>query len=143
MTNTSKPAASIGLLILRVVVGAIFAVHGAQKVFEFTLPGTAQAFAGMGAPLPEFTGPAIALIELVGGILLILGVLTRPAAVLLAADMVGAIFLVHLPAGFWVSEGGYEFVAVLGAAALALAFTGAGRISLDRVVMRGPARALA
>lgn len=143
MTNTTKPAASLGLLVLRIVVGGVFAAHGAQKVFEYTLPGTAQAFAGMGAPFPEFVGPAIALLELVGGILLSAGVLTRPVAILLAGDMVGAIVLVHLSAGLWVGDGGYEFVAVLGAAALALALTGAGQYSLDKLLMRGRARVLA
>lgn len=156
MTTTAQPAraeaatitpprttTSIGLLILRIVAGAVFAAHGAQKVFEFTLPGTVEAFTAMGAPLPAVTGPAIALLELVGGALLILGVLTRPVALLLAADMVGAIALVHLPAGLWVDGGGVEFVAVLGAAALALAFTGAGSVSGDRLLLRGRLRRFA
>ncbi|KJL34575.1 MULTISPECIES: DoxX family protein [Microbacterium] len=143
MTNTTKPAASLGLLVLRLVMGGVFAAHGAQKVFEFTLPGTVQAFAGMGAPLPEIAGPVIAFLELIGGILLIAGLFTRPVGVLLAADMVGAIVLVHLGNGIWVGDGGWEFAAVLGAGALALAFTGAGRYGLDRAVLRGPVRALA
>jgi putative oxidoreductase len=123
--------------------GGVFAAHGAQKIFEFTLPGTVQAFAGMGAPLPEIAGPVIAFLELIGGILLIAGLFTRPVGVLLAADMVGAIVLVHLGNGIWVGDGGWEFAAVLGAGALALAFTGAGRYGLDRAVLRGPVRALA
>ncbi|WP_424937005.1 MULTISPECIES: DoxX family protein [Bacteria] len=142
-TTTGRPSASFGLLILRVVVGAIFVAHGAQKVFEFTIPGTVQAFAGMGAPLPEVVGPFIAFLELIGGLLLVVGLLTRPVALLLAVDMVGAIVLVHLPAGLWVSNGGYEFVALLGGASLALVFTGAGAFAIDRVVLRGPVRALA
>ncbi|MDR6867022.1 putative oxidoreductase [Microbacterium resistens] len=142
-TTTGRPTTSFGLLILRVVVGAVFAAHGAQKVFEFTIPGTVQAFAGMGAPLPEIVGPGIAFLELIGGILLILGLLTRPVAALLAIDMIGAIVLVHLSAGLWVGEGGYEFVAVLGAGALALAFTGAGAFAVDRVLLRGRARVFA
>ena len=143
MTNTSNPASSLGLLVLRLVIGGVFAAHGAQKVFEYTLPGTVQAFAGMGAPLPEIAGPVIAFLELIGGILLVAGLFTRPVGVLLAADMAGAIVLVHLGNGIWVGDGGWEFAAVLGAAALALAFTGAGRYGLDRAVLRGPVRALA
>lgn len=139
MTNTtaSTPAASLGLLVLRVVVGAIFAAHGAQKIFEFTIPGTIGSFADMGVPLPEIAAPVVAFVELIGGILLILGLFVRPVGILLAADMIMALVAVHLPAGLWVGEGGYEFVAVLGAAALALAFTGAGRVSLDGAFLRG------
>lgn len=139
MTNptASSPAASLGLFLLRIVVGAVFAAHGAQKIFEFTIPGTIGSFADMGVPLPEITGPAVAFVELGGGILLILGLFTRVAGILLAGDMMVALVAVHLPAGLWVGEGGYEFVAVLGAAALALALTGAGRISLDGAFLRG------
>jgi putative oxidoreductase len=143
MTNTKapSPAASLGLLALRVVVGAIFAAHGAQKIFEFTIPGTVGSFAGMGVPFAEIAAPAIAFLELVGGILLILGLLTRPIGILLTMDMVVALVLVHLPAGLWVGDGGYEFVAVLGVAALALALTGAGRYSVDGAFLRGRAPA--
>ncbi|GAA2941640.1 DoxX family protein [Microbacterium luteolum] len=139
MTNTTAPSAatSTGLLVLRVVVGAIFAAHGAQKIFEYTLPGTIGSFAGMGIPLPEIAAPVVAFVELVGGILLIAGFFTRPVGILLAIDMAVALVAVHLPAGLWVGEGGYEFVAVLGVAALALAFTGAGKFSLDRALLRG------
>lgn len=95
----------------------------------------------MGVPLPEIAGPVVAFVELIGGILLILGLLTRPVAILLAIDMIVALVAVHLPAGLWVGDGGYEFVAVLGAAALALALTGAGRFSLDGAFLRGRAPA--
>ncbi|MCS3443309.1 DoxX family protein [Microbacterium phyllosphaerae] len=139
MTNTTAPSAasSLGLLVLRVVVGFVFAAHGAQKIFEYTLPGTIGSFAGMGVPLPEIAAPVVAFVELIGGILLALGLFTRPVGILLAVDMIVALVAVHLPAGLWVGEGGYEFVAVLGVAALALAFTGAGRFSLDGAFLRG------
>lgn len=139
MTNTTAPsaAASLGLLVLRVVVGAVFAAHGAQKIFEYTIPGTIGSFAGMGVPMPEIAAPFVAFVELIGGILLVLGLFTRLAGVLLAIDMVVALVLVHLSAGLWVGEGGYEFVAVLGAASLALALTGAGRFSIDGAFLRG------
>ncbi|WP_194762376.1 DoxX family protein [Microbacterium sp. UFMG61] len=139
MTNTTAPsaAASLGLLVLRIVVGAVFAAHGAQKIFEYTIPGTIGSFAGMGVPMPEIAAPFVAFVELIGGILLVLGLFTRLAGILLAIDMIVALVLVHLSAGLWVGEGGYEFVAVLGAGALALALTGAGRFSLDRAFLRG------
>jgi putative oxidoreductase len=143
MTNRTRTsaAASLGLLVLRIVVGAIFAAHGAQKVFEYTIPGTVGSFAEMGVPLAEFAAPLVAFLELIGGVLLILGFLTRPIGILLAVDMVVALVLVHLSAGLWVASGGYEFVAVLGAASLALALTGAGRFSIDGAFLRGRAPA--
>ncbi|MEH3089814.1 MAG: DoxX family protein [Microbacterium arborescens] len=139
MQNATVPssAASLGLLVLRVVVGAVFIAHGAQKIFQDTLPATAEAFAGMGVPFATAVGPAIALLEFVGGMLLVLGLMTRPIALLLAATMVVALVLVHLPAGFFATDGGYEYVLVLAAGGLALAFTGAGRVSADHAVLRG------
>ena len=141
--HASTPTASTawGLLIIRLALGAVFLMHGAQKLFEFTIPGTVESFGAMCAPLPEITAPLVAVLEFAGGILLILGLLTRLVALLLAVDMVVALVLVHAAAGFWVAEGGYEFVAVLGAAALGIALTGAGSLSLDRPLLRGRAPA--
>ena len=140
-STASSASTSWGLLVVRVVLGAVFAMHGAQKLFEYTIAGTVESFSSMGAPLPEITAPLVAVIEFAGGLLLILGLFTRPVAILLAIDMIVALFLVHVSAGFWVGEGGYEFVALLGAAALGIALTGAGSLSLDRPLLRG--RALA
>ncbi|MGZ0067016.1 DoxX family protein [Microbacterium arborescens] len=145
MPNATVPAsvpstaASVGLLILRVALGGIFIAHGAQKIFEDSLSATADAFAGMGVPLAPVLGPAVAVLELTGGILLVLGLLTRPIALLLAVTMVVALVLVHLPAGFWAADGGYEYVAVLAAGGVALALTGAGRLSADHAFLRGRA----
>ncbi len=88
----------------------------------------------MGVPAAEIAAPVVAGLELAGGIALILGVLTRIVAALLALDMLGALFLVHAPAGVFAANGGYELVLLLAAAALALALTGAGRISVDRAL---------
>ena len=127
LTNTA-------LTVLRVIVGFIFAAHGWQKFTEFTIAGTQAAFGKMGVPAADVVAPIVATIELVGGIALIAGVLTRVFAALLALDMLGALFLVHAPAGLFADKGGYELVLALAAGAAAVALAGAGRISIDAAV---------
>ena len=120
--------------ILRIVAGFLFAAHGWQKFNEFTIAGTQAAFAQMGVPAANVAAPVIATLELVGGVALILGVLTRVFAALLGVNMLGALFLVHAPAGIFAATGGYELVLILAAAALVVALVGAGKVSVDRVL---------
>src|SRR6478736_1273198 len=117
--------------ILRVIAGFLFAAHGWQKFNEFTIAGTQAAFTQMGVPAAQAVAPVVATLELVGGVALILGVLTRIFAALLALDMLGAFFLVHASAGVFAATGGYELVLLLAAGAAAIAVAGAGRISAD------------
>jgi putative oxidoreductase len=132
MTNTRIQS---GLTLLRAAVGPIFIAHGAQKLFVYGMSGVAGAFGQMGVPLPEVTGPLVALLEFFGGIALVLGLLTRYAALGLAINMAGAMVLVHAPAGFFLPNG-IEFVLVLGTASLAFAIMGAGEYSLDALLAR-------
>lgn len=133
------PRVDLGLLVLRVVLGTVFAAHGAQKLFVFGFGGVTGAFTQMGAPLPGITGPMVALLEFFGGLALVVGLLSRLTGVGLAATMLGAILLVHLPAGFF-APNGIEFALTLMAASLAIAATGAGRYSLDHLLASRRAR---
>jgi len=133
MTNTRatpSPHLDSALLVLRVVIGTIFAVHGWQKVFSYGIAGVTAGFTKMGVPVPGFTAPAIGILELVGGAALILGLLGRPVAALLAMDMIGAIVFVHFKNGFFMPTG-YEFVLTLAGASAALALAGPGRFAAD------------
>jgi putative oxidoreductase len=132
--NKFSLTATTAVTVLRVLVGFIFAAHGWQKFSQFTIAGTQASFAQMGVPAAELAAPIVATLELVGGIALILGVLTRVFAALLALDMLGALVLVHASAGIFAADGGYELVLVLAAAALAIAFFGPARLSADHAL---------
>lgn len=133
---------TIAQTMLRVVVGFLFAAHGWQKYNEFTIAGTQGAFTQMGVPAADLVAPVVATLELVGGIALVLGLATRPIAILLSLNMVGAIALVHAPAGIFVEAGGFELVLMLGASALAVALIGPGKFSLDNLLFARSTSAL-
>lgn len=127
---------SAGLLLLRLVLGVVFIAHGAQKLWMNGIPATQEGFAGMGVPMPEVMAIVVTAVELGGGLLLILGLGTRIVGVALAVNMGVALVLVHLAAGFFAMDGGYEFVLTLGVASLALALTGPGRFAVDALFRR-------
>jgi putative oxidoreductase len=123
-----------GLTVLRVVVGIVFLVHGGQKLFFMGFGGVAGFLGSLGVPAPGLFAVIVTLVELLGGLALILGLFTRVVAVLLAVDMLVATLTVHLPNGFFVSAGGYEFTLVLLAASVALAVAGPGEAALDKTL---------
>jgi putative oxidoreductase len=143
MSLFNRPSAqqlNVGLAILRVVAGTIFVAHGAQKLFVFGFAGVAGAFDQMGSPAAGSAGPLVALVEFLGGFALILGLLTRLAAVGLAVTMLGAILFVHIGAGLFLPNGSEFALSLLGAVTL-LALAGAGGYSLDAVIGRQRAAA--
>lgn len=126
---------SVGLLILRVVVGVIFAAHGAQKAFGWwSGPGYAgwtAAIERMGFRPPALWALLSTAAEAGAGLLLVLGLLTPLAAAALIAQATVMVIAVHLPKGFWNKAGGIEFPVTLFAAAAALLASGPGSISID------------
>lgn len=123
-----------GLLLLRVATGLVFFMHGWQKLIDQGISATQSGFDMMGAPLPDVTAVIVTFVELIGGAFLIAGALTRIVGVLLAIDMAGAFFIVHVENGFFVSNGGFELVLLLGLAALSLVIAGPGRYSVDAML---------
>jgi putative oxidoreductase len=124
-----------GLMILRIAVGIVFLMHGGQKLFVYGFGGVGASFAKMGIPMPEVMAVVVTLVEFLGGLALVLGLFTRWAALLLAINMLVAMFKVHFRAGFFLPQG-YEFTFVLAAANIALALAGPGNLALERMLWR-------
>jgi len=127
----------IGLLILRLALGLTMAAHGGQKLFGwfggYGLAGTGGFMESLGFRPGRLHAALAGGAEFAGGLLVALGLLTPVGTALVLAVMVVAIGTVHLPKGFFVSDGGFEYNLVIMAAVAALAFTGAGAYSLDAV----------
>ncbi|WP_077210749.1 DoxX family protein [Bacillus dakarensis] len=121
----------ITTLILRVVLGITFFVHGLDK-FQGGIENTAGWFASIG--LPGFLAYGVAVIELVGGILLIIGLASRVVSGLLAVVMIGAILKVKIAAGFL---GGYELDLALLAMAAVIAINGSKLLAVDQFLFKG------
>lgn len=121
----------IAPLVLRVVTGLIFAMHGWQKLAG-GVDGVAGFLGGMGFPLPMVMAVLLIAAELGGGILLILGVWTHWVAKILAFVALVALLSVHATKGFFISGGGYEFILLIFAASVSLAITGPGKWALGK-----------
>ncbi len=125
----------IALLILRLVLGGIFVVHGAQKLFGsfggHGLKGTAGFFEQIGLKPGGAMALLAGLAEFGGGLLVLVGFLTPLGAFAIIAVQAVAIARVHVPNGFFNEGGGYEFNLVLIAVAVALILTGSGAYGLD------------
>ena len=130
--------ASFAALALRIPVAIIFIAHGAQKLFGwfggYGLEATGQWMTSIGLE----PGYQLALLagsaEFFGGVALFIGLLVRPAALILSITMVVAIFSVHFDNGLFMTNNGYEFALTLLAISISLMFSGAGRLALDNVL---------
>jgi len=122
-----------GLTLVRLVLGIIFFMHGSQKVLGWNgghgLTATVQMMTSMG--LPAVLAYMVSFGELLGGIGLIFGVLSRLAAAGIAIIMIGAITTVHLKNGFFMENHGFEYPLALAAMALSIVIGGGGCISVD------------
>lgn len=133
LTDTDN---SFAPLALRLPVAIIFMAHGAQKLFGWFgghgLEGTGQWMASIGLEPGYLMALGAGSAEFLGGLALLIGLLTRPAAVALAFTMLVAIVTVHLDNGLFMSNNGYEFGLALLAASVSLAISGGGRFSADQ-----------
>ncbi len=125
-------------LALRLPISIIFMAHGSQKLFGwfggYGLQGTGQWMASLGLEPGVLMAFLAGSGEFFGGLFILIGLLTRPAAAVLAFTMVVAILSTHISNGLFLSNGGYEFGLALLAAAVSLAISGAGKLSVDSVL---------
>ena len=130
---------SLVLALLRIVLGIVFVMHGGQKLFQLGLATTIAGFGESGIPAAPITAPAVAFIEFLGGLAVLVGFLTRWAAIGIAVVMIGAISFVHVPHGFF-APAGVEFPLTLLTIAIVLLIAGPGAYSVDRIRARRQTR---
>ena len=134
----TKSEQSLTALPLRLVAGLLFTAHGAQKLFAwfggYGLEGTGQWMESIGLTPGYLMALMAGSAEFFGGLLLIIGFLTRPASFVLAITMIVAIFSVHFDNGLFMSNNGYEFALTLLAISVSLILSGAGKHSVDNLV---------
>jgi putative oxidoreductase len=136
LSPLSGPVRDVVLLVARVLLGVVLFAHGFQKVFVYGFGGVAASFTKMGVPVPPVSAAYASIVELVGGGLLILGAATTIVSVLVALDMIGASLttgsFLH---GVFVTQHGFELEAAICVGALLLLVSGAGRYSVDHVLL--------
>jgi putative oxidoreductase len=128
----------VGLFLIHAVIGSIVAAHGSQKLFGilggYGLAGTGQYLEGFGLRPGKLFAFAAGTAELVGGLALAAGFFTPGAAAMIAATMLVAARTDHAGKGFWIYNGGNEYVLTNTAVVIALAFNGAGEWSVDNAI---------
>lgn len=134
--NRSLPAptADVVLVLTRVLLGVIMFAHGWQKLVVNGISRTTDGFEKMSIPLAIVSASFVTVVEVAGGILLILGAMTTVVSGLMMVIMTGAAIFVHIPNGIFIKDGGWELVGAIAAGLLALAAMGPGRYSVDRII---------
>lgn len=136
--NLTYTDTGLDTLPVRLGAGVIFTAHGAQKLFGwfggYGLEGTGGWMASIGLEPGVMMAALAGAAEFFGGLLLILGLLVRPTALVLTFTMLVAIVIVHLKNGLFMSNGGYEFGLALLVISIGLVFRGAGSLSADRAI---------
>ncbi|WP_119681079.1 DoxX family protein [Indioceanicola profundi] len=137
LTAIADKAAPLAYPLVRATAGLLLIPHGAQKLFGwfggYGLSATGEFFATQLGMQPGWLfALGAGMVEFFGGLALVLGLLTRPAALAIAVLMAVAVFSVHLPNGFFWTDGGYEYPLMWGLIAIAIFLQGGGRYSLDR-----------
>ncbi len=136
MKSILKSNAGYGITALRVMLGTVFLAHGAQKLFGafggYGLEGTGKFFSSIGLE-PGYVMAALAGGgEFIGGLLLIIGLFSRLAALNTFVISLVAMFTVHFSHGFFMSKNGYEFILTLAIASIAILVEGSGKLALDQ-----------
>jgi putative oxidoreductase len=129
----------LALLVLRLALAAVLLYHGIPKVMNFQ--ATVAGFATMNVPVPTLSAAFAILAEVIGGILILLGIAVDIAGILVIIDMIGAIATVHWANGFDFTKGGWEHPFTIIAIALALVLAGPGRHTVGtKRAYKGPDR---
>jgi putative oxidoreductase len=149
MKRLMSTSNDVALTTLRLVLGVVYFAHGAQKMLGwfggYGLHGTMGFFTHMGMPAP--VAFLVICTEFFGGLGLIVGLLTRIAALGIGVEMIGAIFMVHLPNGFFMNWAGnqkgegFEYHLLAIAVCAALLLRGAGAFSVDRALSKSSTNA--
>lgn len=135
-TATDRPGVDAALLIARIALALPFIFHGAQIAFgAFGGPGLAGFVAASGGKLPMAVAALVGYGELLGGLGILFGVLSRIASAGELLIMLGAIFIVHLKNGYDGTKGGFEHPLTLLLLALVIIVAGPGRLALGRSVL--------
>ncbi len=137
LSRMNRPAVrDFALLLLRLVLGVVFVARGYQRWFGTGMAQTARDFAAAGVPQPQISAYVVGTVELLGGVFLLIGLLTTIVASLLALMVLAAGYFVHFDHGLFVEDGGVEYPLVLAVSLFMVVVFGSGRASLDGVLTR-------
>lgn len=126
----------IGLLVSRIVLGGVLVMRGWNTWITEGLQAQVNHFVDLGVPQPQLFAWAMVLIELIGGVLLIVGLLTPIAGAMILIGSVLLIIFGQFHNGLWVENGGFEYTIVIAALALIFVCFGGGRVALDMLFKR-------